>query len=131
AIECAVFWIVAKTHRAVLVRNSSKWNPLTEEQIASEKTFVTLVPVDWAFRLLLHQALKFLDQTLVTLFVIWLVLQHDLAVAIDRYAIVRVRQVLRRQPEIQRVFAHKIQRPFWRDLWSAGFERVAVELADE
>ena len=64
-------------------------------------------------------------------FVIRLVLQNDLAVAIDRDPIVRVGQIFGRQPEIERMFAHQIECPFRRDFRRAGFERVAVELADK
>ena len=64
-------------------------------------------------------------------FVVRLVLQDDLAVAIDRDAIVRVGQIFGREPEIERMFAHQIECPFRRDFWRAGFERVAVELADK
>ena len=92
---------------------------------------MALVPVNRAFGLLLHQSFKFFDQALMSFFVVWFVLQDDLAVAIDCDSVVRVRQILRREPEVEGMFAHEVQRPFRRDFWSAGLERVAVELADK
>ena len=61
-------------------------------------------------------------------FVVRLVLQDDLAVAIDRNPIVRVGQIFGSEPEIERMFAHQIECPFRRHFRRAGFERVAVEL---
>ena len=80
-IKCARLRIISKTHRAVLVCDSGERNALAEEQIPGNKAFVAVVPVNRAFGLLLHQALEFFNQTLVPLFVIWFVLQHDFAVA--------------------------------------------------
>src|SRR6266481_722159 len=57
-------------------------------------------------------------------FVVRLVLQDDLAVAIDRNPIVRVGQIFGRKPEIQRMFAHQIECPFRRHFRRAGFERL-------
>src|SRR5438067_4231261 len=49
AIERACLWIISKTNRAVLVRNSGKRNALSKIQIPREQTFVALVPVKGAF----------------------------------------------------------------------------------
>ena len=64
-------------------------------------------------------------------FVVRLVLQDKLAVAIDRNPIVRVGQVFRSEPEIERMLAHQIECPFRRDFRCARFERVTVEFADK
>ena len=66
-----------------------------------------------------------------TFFVVRLVLQNDLALAVDRDAIVRIGQIFRGEPEIERMFAHQIERPFRRDFRRAGLERVAVEFSDK
>src|SRR5437763_12054046 len=74
AIERACLWIISKTNRAVLVRNSGERNALSKIQIPREQTFVALVPVNGAFRLLLHKRFEFLDQPFVSFFVVRLVL---------------------------------------------------------
>src|SRR6059058_5669722 len=74
AIERACLWIISKTNRAVLVRNSGKRNALSKIQIPREQTFVALVPVKVAFRLLLHKRFEFFNQPFVSFFVVRLVL---------------------------------------------------------
>ena len=44
-------------------------------------------------RLLIHQTLKFFDEAFVTFFVVRFVLQNDLALPVNRDAIVGVRQI--------------------------------------
>ena len=48
AIQRAGFRIVSETDRAVLVRDAGERNALAEIEIAREKTFVALVPVNGA-----------------------------------------------------------------------------------
>src|SRR5438045_9062430 len=74
AIERACLWIISKTNRAVLVRNSGKLNALSKIQVPREQTFVALVPVNGAFRLLLHKRFEVFAQPLVSFFVVPLVL---------------------------------------------------------
>ena len=131
AIECAGLRIVSKTDRAVLVCNASQRNALAEEQVAGEETFMALVSMDASISSAVASGSQLFDQPLVAFLVVWLVLQNDLAVAVERDPIVRVGQILGGEPEIERMFAHQIQRPFRRDFRSAGLERVAVELADK
>ena len=64
-------------------------------------------------------------------FVVGLVLQDDLAVAIDRNPIGWIGQIFGCKPEIERMFAHQIECPFRRHFRRAGFERVAVEFTDK
>src|SRR5206468_4477073 len=101
AIERARLRIVAEADRAVLVRYSGKRDALAEEQVSGEKALVALVPVDRALRLLLHQALKLFDQAFVSFFVVRLVLQNDLAIAIDRDPVVRIGQIFRSKPKVE------------------------------
>src|SRR5437762_14075527 len=77
AIERACLWIISKTNRAVLVRNSGKRNALSKIQIPREQTFVALVPVKGAFRLLLHKRFEFFNQPFVSFFVVRLVFSDD------------------------------------------------------
>ena len=49
-------------------------------------------------------------QPLVRLLVVRRVAEHDLAVAVERDAVVRVGQVLGRQPEVERVLGHQVER---------------------
>jgi len=64
--------------------------------MSSEKTFVAFVAVHRAFSLLLHQALKLRNETLVAFFIVRFVLKYDVIVAIQRNSVIRVRQVLGR-----------------------------------
>src|SRR5207249_6885022 len=82
-------------------------------------------------RLLLHQALELGGETPVTLLVVGPVGEHDVALPVERHAIVRIGQVLRGEPEVERVPRHEIERPARRDGGRAGPERVAVQLAYE
>jgi hypothetical protein len=123
-VQGAALWVIAKTHRAVLMRNSSEWDALAKIQVAGEKTFVALVPVNRASCLLLHQRFEFLNKALVSFFVIWLVLQNDFAVAIDSDPIVRIGQIFRREPEIERMPYTRIGEP-------EEIGRVAVWLASD
>ena len=93
AIQRAGFRIISETHGAVLVRDAGERNTLTEIQIARENAFVALVAVDGTGALLIHQTLKFFDEAFVTFFVVRFVLQNNLALAVNRDAIVGIRQI--------------------------------------
>ena len=101
AIKRAGLGIVAETDRAVLMRDTGERDALAEEQVSGEKALVAFVPVDRALRLLLHQALKLFDQAFVSFFVVRLVLQNDLAIAIDRDPVVRIGQIFRSKPKVE------------------------------
>ena len=47
-VERAGFRIVAEAHRADLMRDTGEGNPLADEQIAREQTFMAVVAVDFA-----------------------------------------------------------------------------------
>src|SRR5262245_17887685 len=99
--------------------------------MAGNEAFVALVPVSREFAVLWHQSFQRFDQASMSFFVVWFVLQDDLAIAIDCNPVVRIGQIFRREPKVEGMFAHEVERPFRRDFWSAGLERVAIELADE
>ena len=63
--------------------------------------------------------------------VVRLVLEDDVPVAVERHAVLGVRQVLGGQPEVERVLRHQLERESRRDRRRARRERDAVELADE
>jgi hypothetical protein len=50
---------------------------------------------------------------------------------IERHPVVRIRQILRRQPEVHRVLGHQVERPPGRDRGCPAPQGVGVELADE
>src|SRR5581483_4697606 len=56
-IESAGFGILAEAHRADLVRYAGKRNALADKQIARKQSLVTLVAVNFAASLLLHELL--------------------------------------------------------------------------
>ena len=84
-----------------------------------------------ALPLLLHQALQRGDQAIMALLVVRLVGEDDRAVAIERHPVVRIRQILRGQPKVQRVLGHHVEREPRSNRGSARLERYAVELAHE
>ncbi len=92
--------IVPEADRAVLVRDSSQRELLSNEQVACKQALVALMPVNRAL-LLLQQALQFRLQPLLTLQIVWRVSQNDLAVAVQRHSIVRIWKVFGCQPEVQ------------------------------
>ena len=87
--------------------------------------------VMWALSLLLHEILQLLNEAFVSFFIVGFVLQDNVAVAVDGYAVFRIGQILRSEPEIERVFAHELKRPARRYRRGTRCERVRIELADE
>src|SRR5437867_11336926 len=92
---------------------------------------MTSLAVYRARALLLYQGLQLLDQPLVSLAIVRRVAENDLAVAVEGDPIVRVRQVLGGEPEVDRVLTHELQGPPRRDGRGSRRERRSVELADE
>ena len=123
--------ITPESNRAVLVCHTGKRNSITDEQIPCEKSFVTLVAVNAAFGLLLHELFELGKQTAVRLFVVRGVLQNDFPVAVNGDAIVWVRQIFRGDPEAEGVLGHEVQGPTRSNGWSAGGERRSIELCDK
>jgi hypothetical protein len=130
-VQRAGSWIRAEPNRTVLVRDASERDALAQVQISPEKTLVAFGAVHWAFSLLLHQALKLRNEMLVAFFIVRSVLKYDVAIAIQHNSVIRVRQVLGREPEVERMSAHQLERPARRDRWCPGFECLAIELANE
>src|ERR1041384_4277321 len=81
-----------------------------------------------AFSLLLHQAFEFGDQSLVTFFVVQLVRQNDLALAVDGHPVLGIGKIFRGEPEIEREICHHFERKSRGYCWrarSAAFARRA------
>src|SRR5271165_7625510 len=123
--------VATEPNRAVLVSHAGKRNSITDEQIPREKPFMTLVAVNAAFGLLLHEFFELGKQTAVRLFVVRCVLQNDFPVAVNGDAIVWVRQIFRGDPEAEGMLGHEVQSPTWSNGWSPGGERRSVELGDK
>src|SRR6516225_2723976 len=130
-VQRRCFRITAKADCAVLVRHASERYALTGKQIPGEQPFMAIMPVNRTFGLFLHQLLQFGDQTLVSLLVIWLVAEHDSSVAPRGDPIVRIRQILRRQPKIERMGGHYLKRRLWGNGRCASFQRFTIELANK
>src|SRR5690348_6103709 len=93
--------IVAEPDRAVLMSHTGERNALAEEQASREDADVTVLAVDRARALTLEQLMHLPAEPAVALLVVRRIREHDVAAAVDRDAIARVRQVLARQPEIE------------------------------
>src|SRR5689334_9428709 len=59
AIKCTRLRIVAEAHGTVLMGDTRQRDALTQIEIASENTFVALMPVNRTRALLIHKAPKF------------------------------------------------------------------------
>ena len=70
--------------------DSGQWDTLADEQVTSEQPDMAFMPVDRTFRLLLHQALEFRNQTLMALLIVRFVGEDDVAVAVKRDPIVGI-----------------------------------------
>jgi len=105
---------------SVLVRHSRQRNPLADIEIAREQPAVALVPVGRAGALPVHQLRQPGDQLLVPLFVVRPVREDDVPLAVEGDPVLRVRQVLRREPEVQRSISSYVtgqageMPPWWR-----------------
>ena len=75
------------------MRDARQGNPVADEEIARHQVGMHVE--------VLHQPFELLDQAFVARVVVRRVRQHDVAVAIQRHAIVRIGQILRREPEVE------------------------------
>jgi hypothetical protein len=57
--------------------------------------------------------------------------ENDAPIPVEGHPVVGIRQILRREPEIQRVLAHEVESPSRRDRRRAGGKSIAVQLAHE
>jgi len=101
-VERAGFRIETKTHGAILVRDTGKRDALADEEIPREEALVAVVAVMRARGLRLHEVLEPFDEALVAGFVVRLVGERDIAVAVERDAILRVGKVFGGEPEVER-----------------------------
>jgi len=82
-IQRGSFRIVTKSDCAVLMRDARERNSLPDEKISREQALMTRVAVDRTRALALQEFLKFCGQPPMTLDVVRLVGQDDVAVAIE------------------------------------------------
>src|SRR5262249_41121984 len=123
--------IVAKPDRAILVSHAGQRNPIAYEQVAREEPLMTFMAMDDACTLLIHQFLKLGVEAFVTFFVVRLVTENDVAVAVEGDAVLGVRQILRCEPEVERMVPHDFKREPRSNRRRAAAQRVAVQLAHE
>jgi len=79
----------------------------------------------------LEQVFQLLDQAFVSLVIVGRIRQDDVAVAVESHAIVRIGQVLGREPEVEGVPGHEIERHAGHDRRRPGRQRNRVQLADK
>src|SRR5918995_6547746 len=102
-VQRAGSWIVAEANRSYLMRHTGQRNALTDVEVAAEQSLMTFAAVDLARRLLLHQFFQLDDEPLVAFFVVRFVTENDSAGGIECDPIVGIGQILRREPEIERM----------------------------
>ena len=119
-----------EANRAVLVCDAGERNALTHIQVAAKESLVAVVTVNRAVGLF-HYLLQLRLQTLVRFQIVGRITQNNFSVAIDADAVVRVRQIFRSQPEIERVLGHQFQGEIRRDGRGTGPQGNCVELAHE
>src|SRR6516165_6205811 len=68
---------------------------------------------------------------MVGLLIVWRIAEDDVSFTIKRHAVVRVRQIFRREPKTHRVLRHEIERPSRSDCWCTRRERHTIQLANE
>ena len=84
--------IVAEANRAVLMRDAGERDALADEEVAREQALVALVAVDRRTCVCCFiRSLSFAMQPLVAFLVVRLVAEDDVAVAVERDAVVRDR----------------------------------------
>ena len=96
--------IVSETDRSVLVSHTGKRNLLTDEQVSLEQSLVASATVKMA-RCLLHDLRKLVLQTVMRLEIVRRIAQHDFVCRVDGHSVFRKREILRCQPEVERVAA--------------------------
>src|SRR5262249_15696291 len=106
-VECGGLGVATEANRTVLVRDARQRDALATIEIAAKETLakdalMAVVAVNRAIRLL-HCLLEFRLQPSMSLEIVRCVAEHDLAVTSDFHAIVRIRKILGRKPEVQRV----------------------------
>src|SRR5215831_13892195 len=80
-VERRCLRIVPKTNRPVLMGDPGQWNALPDKQIARKQSFMTLVPMIRARRLVLHEMFELRYKPLVAFLVVRLVGKRDLVAA--------------------------------------------------
>ena len=122
-VQCGSLRIAAEADGAVLVGYAGKRNPVADKRIERHDMIVEIGLAD--------QFLNFPVEPLVALKIVRSVGEHDVAVAIERHAIVWIRQILGGQPEIDRVPCHEFERHPRHNLRRTGGKHCGVKLTDK
>src|SRR4030095_6522667 len=102
--------VVTKADGAVLMRHARQRNPLTDEQASRKQSLVTAMPVLVTRRLLLQKVFKLRREPRMPFAIVRRVPQLDVAVMVQGQPLFGVGQILGRQPEVQRVLRHEVER---------------------
>src|SRR6516164_6063060 len=68
---------------------------------------------------------------MVGLLIVWRIAEDDVSFTIKRHAVVRIRQIFRREPKTYRVLRHEIKRPSRSDCRRTRRERYTIQLGNE
>ncbi len=83
-IERRTFRVGSEADGSVLVRHTGERDALAEEKVAGKQPHMTFMPMGRAFGLLFHEVLKFCNQSVVPFFVVGLISEHKVTLAVDR-----------------------------------------------
>src|SRR5439155_4906432 len=122
-VEYGALGIPPESKRPVLMRHARQRDTFTDIGVQVNDFFRAID--------MLEQTLELCLQALVSFFVVRFVAELDLTLAGDRHPVVRIGQIFRCHPEVQRVFGHEIQGEAWNNLRRAGCKDIRVGLTDE
>src|SRR5438445_9747801 len=122
--------VISKANRAVLMGNSGERDHLSDVKIASKQSLVAFVAMNRAVGLL-HGLLELCLKPFMCFKVVRGVSQNDLPVAPNGDALVRLRQVFRCEPKVERVLSHQLKGEIRSDRRRARFQCDCVQLPDE
>ena len=115
--------IVSEAACAILVGHAGQRDPLAYVGIHVQQIFCA---VD-----VLQQALELGLKPAVALKIARRVAQHDPTLPCEGDPVFRIRQVFRRQPEIERVLGHQLERESGHDFGRPGGKNVGIRLTDK
>ena len=99
--------VVAKADCATLMRYSRQRDGAIQEEFIGENMVIAIADLVVAVNLV-QDILEFLDKLFVRFTIGDFVIKRNFAVTVERYAVVRMRQVFTRQPEINGMFGDPV-----------------------
>src|SRR5215469_13237407 len=112
------------------MRYAGQRNSLAEVQTPRKQALMAFVPVNRTIALL-HGPFEMCLELIVRFEIVRRVRKHNFPIPVDRHAIVRVRQVLGSEPEIERMLSHQLKREPRRNGGRAGAQHYVFELSHE